>query len=140
MKDNKSWNKDDYLKPVIENDPLLMFDIEDFEENFQDSEANSLQSLRKELDEMRFKAGLLEKALSDVENMRQITKNLMNEDENLPNKVKDVASSIRADEDGGYAGSYAHFSIHHEMLSDSVRTEAYRDAIYRNEDQIKGIA
>ena len=37
-----------------------------------------------------------------------------------------MASTIKASEDGGYAGSYAHFSIHHEMLSDSARTEAYR--------------
>ena len=51
--------------------------------------------------------------------------------------VKDVATCIKASEDGGYAGSYAHFSIHHEMLSDSARTEAYRDAIYNNVDQIK---
>ena len=27
---------------------------------------------------------------------------------------------------GGYAGNYAHFSIHHGMWSDSARTEAYR--------------
>ena len=48
-----------------------------------------------------------------------------------------MASTIKASEDGGYAGSYAHFSIHHEMLSDSARTEAYRNAIYNNLHQMK---
>ena len=65
--------------------------------------------------------------MSDVENMRQITRDLIANDDNIKNSSNnDVASRIRADEDGGYAGSYAHFSIHHEMLSDSARTEAYR--------------
>ncbi|QQP32439.1 Putative arginine n-methyltransferase, partial [Caligus rogercresseyi] len=34
--------------------------------------------------------------------------------------------------DQGYAGSYSHFGIHHEMLSDEVRTNSYREAIERN--------
>ena len=38
------------------------------------SDVNSIKVLRKELDEMRIKAEFLEKALSDVENMRQITR------------------------------------------------------------------
>lgn len=31
-----------------------------------------------------------------------------------------------------YAKSYAHFGIHHEMLSDRPRTLSYRDAIQSN--------
>jgi protein arginine N-methyltransferase 3 len=94
-------------------------------------------------DEMKLNAELLEKALEDVENMRQITRNLIaNGDKNMKNeeneqKIKDVASCIQSDEDGAYAGSYSHFSIHHEMLSDVVRTESYRDAIYKNPEQVK---
>ena len=42
--------------------------------------------------------------------------------------------TLKASEDGGYR--YAHFSIHHEMLSDSTRTEAYRNAIYNNPHQM----
>ena len=38
---------------------------------------------------------------------------------------------------GGYAGNYAHFSIHHGMLSESDRTEACRNAIYNNLHQMK---
>jgi len=166
-KSDKLWKKDDYLKPVDSNDPMLMYDIEEDENQDEDisgenkltsgceknssnqcggvndeekfDEISSLKSLQKELDEMRVKAEFLEKALDDVENMRQITRNLINdENEKTDGKtVKDVASTIKASEDGGYAGSYAHFSIHHEMLSDSARTEAYRNAIYNNLHQMK---
>ena len=136
----KLWMKDDYLKPVLEDDQLLMYDIEgDEDENdVNEADLNSIQHLKKELDEMRIKAELLEKALSDVENMRQLTKSLIEgNDESKGGKAKDVASCIKANEDGGYAGSYAHFSIHHEMLSDTVRTEAYRDAVYQSPEQMK---
>lgn len=37
----------------------------------------------------------------------------------------------------GYFNSYSHFSIHHSMLSDTVRTESYRDAILKNADVLK---
>ncbi|GMM51878.1 protein-arginine omega-N methyltransferase [Starmerella bacillaris] len=39
--------------------------------------------------------------------------------------------------DQHYFNSYDHFSIHEEMLKDSVRTISYRDAIYKNRDQFK---
>ena len=94
--------------------------------------------MRTELDEMKIKAELLEKALQDVENMRKLTKELISDGDNTVNGIKhDVSSRIKAEEDGGYAGSYAHFSIHHEMLSDSARTESYRDAVYDNLEQMK---
>ncbi len=38
----------------------------------------------------------------------------------------------------GYALSYAHYGIHHEMLSDSVRTLAYKDAIAKNAKLFSG--
>ncbi|KAF8520361.1 protein arginine N-methyltransferase [Hysterangium stoloniferum] len=36
-----------------------------------------------------------------------------------------------------YADSYAHFGIHEEMLKDTVRTGAYRNAVYNNEHLFK---
>lgn len=41
------------------------------------------------------------------------------------------------DIDDGYFDGYSHFEIHHSMLSDKVRTEAYRDAILQNSALIK---
>ena len=40
--------------------------------------------------------------------------------------------------DDDYFDSYSDYSIHAEMLQDKIRTEAYRDTIYQNEDKIKG--
>ena len=45
------------------------------------------------------------------------------------NKIAAVSESRSEAEDSHYAGSDAHFGIHHEMLSDRVRTESYRDAL-----------
>ena len=67
--------------------------------------------------------------LTKAELLEQLTKSLI--EGNQDDKI------VKTKEDGGYAGSYAHFSIHHEMLSDKVRTEAYRDAVYDSPDQIK---
>ena len=35
-------------------------------------------------------------------------------------------------ENVGYFDSYSDYGIHAEMLQDKVRTESYRDAIYKN--------
>ena len=101
---------------------------------------NEIVQLQKRLQEQACKIKELQEALSDVENMRQLTKKLiLDADDNHSkiNNINSVSSAIKANEDGGYAGSYAHFSIHHEMLSDFVRTNAYKQAIYENADQIK---
>jgi methylase of polypeptide subunit release factors len=71
--------------------------------------------------------------------MRQITRNLIN-DENEKNDgktVKDVASTIKASEDGGYAWSYAHFQFTMKCYQILPETEAYRNAIYNNLHQRK---
>ncbi len=44
----------------------------------------------------------------------------------------DSETEARNNIDKQYANSYAHFGIHHEMLSDRVRTLAYKDAIEKN--------
>lgn len=42
-----------------------------------------------------------------------------------------------AADDKGYISSYSHYGIHEEMLRDVVRTEAYRDSMYKNMDAFK---
>ena len=39
--------------------------------------------------------------------------------------------------DQHYFNSYSHYSIHQEMLQDSVRTKSYLDAIVNNKDYFK---
>merc|ERR1719430_2692641 len=57
-------------------------------------------------------------------NNSQGTKQRRNKKEVVP-----VSEARTVAEDHSYFESYAHFSIHHEMLSDVVRTSSYRDAI-----------
>lgn len=42
------------------------------------------------------------------------------------------------DDTDGYFRSYAHFGIHLTMLQDKVRTEGYRDAMYKNKEYFNG--
>eukprot|EP00095_Tigriopus_kingsejongensis_P006342 maker-scaffold804_size94796-snap-gene-0.21 protein:Tk06342 transcript:maker-scaffold804_size94796-snap-gene-0.21-mRNA-1 annotation:"protein arginine n-methyltransferase 3" len=66
----------------------------------------------------------------DMERMKVVAQALVGSDsgQDLPPTTLEPSS----DQDSIYAGSYSHFGIHHEMLSDRVRTEGYRDAIYKN--------
>jgi len=43
-----------------------------------------------------------------------------------------TSTAVEDDIDDGYFGSYASYYIHESMLKDKVRTEAYRDFIYKN--------
>lgn len=52
--------------------------------------------------------------------------------------VKLNTDQLTIEEDANYVNSYSHYSIHHEMLSDSVRTESYQKAIIGNSNIFKG--
>jgi protein arginine N-methyltransferase 3 len=45
----------------------------------------------------------------------------------------DVISTLKLEDDQLYIDSYSHFSIHEEMLKDTIRTNSYRDCMYQNE-------
>ena len=47
-KTDKLWKKDDYLKPVDSNDPMLMFDIE------EDEQGNLLKGNDKKSDNLQY--------------------------------------------------------------------------------------
>lgn len=50
----------------------------------------------------------------------------------------DVSAATREPaDDSHYIKSYSHYGIHEEMLRDTVRTEAYRDSMYKNPDLFK---
>ena len=102
----------------------------------------SLQMERKE-EELRA-------VLADMEKMKSVAQNLFvsNEDSKPINSqgvnerrskkgVVPVSEARTVAEDHSYFESYAHFSIHHEMLSDAVRTSSYRDAIQGNPGRLK---
>uniref|UniRef100_A0A182T1P2 type I protein arginine methyltransferase n=1 Tax=Anopheles maculatus TaxID=74869 RepID=A0A182T1P2_9DIPT len=109
--------------------------------------------------QLREKENLLQHAASSIEKMKESFRNVLAEqqqpsaDENgkvdddgaggdkkleqIKRKLEHCVSSVSVDDDQSYFNTYSHFGIHHDMLSDEVRTSSYRDAILRNADIMK---
>lgn len=157
------------MKPVVTDDPWLMFDFEDldvppsvssgsknttgsggFHVNAEDrcvtpSEVNfsKLQETIQHLAaQVRDKDALLQKAVTDMEQMKATLQKVVGcssrmELEFLHPREKRVAC-IKLSDDQECFNSYAHFGIHHEVLSDLVRTASGRDARYQNKSVLQG--
>ncbi|XP_071522697.1 protein arginine N-methyltransferase 1-like isoform X2 [Panulirus ornatus] len=126
------WSSIAYMKPVIAEDSLLMCDVREL--------TNSQEFLGCESDTCTFQATCNE--LREIidrqrEVMQRMLQSVQANSKNDEVSVKTVGD-LRPEEDEGYFNSYAHFDIHHEMLSDQVRTESYRDAILKNSTLLNG--
>lgn len=153
------WEADSYMKPHNPEDVLLQFDIEDMLENTENnpvmnsigatqngnaeeatvtlsvSEFNELCQRLKVAEEKSTKAEeQIHELLQNMEKMKIVTKDIVMLQSQEPVKSQNVIETLTEDEDDAYFGSYAHFSIHEEMLKDKVRTESYRDFMYQNKD------
>ncbi|XP_063233375.1 uncharacterized protein LOC134537072 [Bacillus rossius redtenbacheri] len=157
------WDAEEFLQPAYEDDPWLMFDIDDLEEpspellpanngfyvaNAENGRVTLTEQHFSELQrtiqsltaQVREKDALLEAACQDMQQMRTAMRALIasgDAAEGAGPRDRTVAS-LRASEDEGYFSTYAHFSIHHEMLSDRVRTLSYRDALVGNSALLEG--
>ncbi len=111
----KLWADDKYMKPVLEDDPLLMLD---FEEEIEDQPLPmetgtagagdiNLQELQNELSKLRLcleeKESRLKEAMETMESMKgAMHRNILGAEEeggNDPSKIKSVAEAKTADED-----------------------------------------
>uniref|UniRef100_A0A3Q2H2U5 Protein arginine N-methyltransferase 3 n=1 Tax=Equus caballus TaxID=9796 RepID=A0A3Q2H2U5_HORSE len=136
------WEKEEYLKPVLEDDLLLQFDVEDLYEavSVPLSYPNGLSentSVVERLKHMEARALSAEAALAraheDLQKMKQFAQDfVMNADVRTCSSSTTAIADLQEDEDGVYFSSYGHYGIHEEMLKDKVRTESYRDFIYQN--------
>ena len=118
---------DDYLKPCMDDDALLMIDFEEILQNESPLSSNTIceNGVQKDLSRI----SLLE---SKLEHMQKAYIELL-EKSDEPNSAIDSVNK-------SYFDSYADYSIHSEMLKDKVRTEAYRDYIYQNKELFSGMA
>lgn len=104
-----------------------------------------LQGIINELTaQLREKENLLQHAASDIEKMKESFRNLLEQQEQkksrapeekiakIREELKHCVSTVAVEDDQGYFNTYSHFGIHHDMLSDYVRTASYRDAILDN--------
>ncbi|XP_046395851.1 protein arginine N-methyltransferase 1 [Ischnura elegans] len=144
------WEDDKYMKPSVPDDPWLMLDFEDLpEETDGDAEVISLpkeEILKAEIEELKKELESVKQGnvavVDAVREMRQVMQGLVGGDEVEKNtrqkKPHQGSGECDDDEDDSYFGTYAHFGIHHEMLSDKSRTEAYQAAFYQNKDAVNG--
>ncbi|XP_072032822.1 protein arginine N-methyltransferase 3-like [Amphiura filiformis] len=148
---NAPWEGDEFMMPVIPDDPLLLYDIESLEENTTGASAaaactpnnddtvslstQAYQELLHRLQETEQKASLMEqqlsRALEDLGTTKSVAqKILMSSSDGSLDKLP--LQKMSEDEDQAYFDSYGHYGIHEEMLKDKVRTESYRDFMYDN--------
>lgn len=109
---------------------------------------DKFNELKKQFDamalELREKDNELATVYEDMTKMKGVAKTLFNTSvdaeagsSKAKHKLVPVAEARTVEEDHSYFQSYAHYSIHYEMLSDSVRTSSYRDALVKNPDRLR---
>lgn len=135
------WTDDEYLKPANgEFETWLSYDFDQLNitENSSDSE-KLIEELKSQL---AMKDQILQQAFEDKEKMKEAFTRLLNSSTapDNPSTSKGIENGVASKSlefDNDYFESYAHFSIHHTMLSDRVRTDSYRDAILMNPNYFK---
>eukprot|EP00123_Amoebidium_parasiticum_P014943 comp22713_c0_seq1/m.35271 comp22713_c0_seq1/g.35271 ORF comp22713_c0_seq1/g.35271 comp22713_c0_seq1/m.35271 type:complete len:530 (-) comp22713_c0_seq1:880-2469(-) len=138
---------DALLQPVIPNDGLLMFDFDVEEGDDDDDEPPPLAT-----DDGKQKSvvdvGHVDAVIAEdsgvtkeaYQQMRATMQKLLTEGdaETGPSGVPVQNLKEQAkEEDEYYVDSYSNVAIHEEMLRDVVRTEAYRDFMYKNPELLK---
>uniref|UniRef100_A0A8C9SJS3 type I protein arginine methyltransferase n=1 Tax=Scleropages formosus TaxID=113540 RepID=A0A8C9SJS3_SCLFO len=129
--DSPPWDSDEYMKPVLQDDPLLQIDVEEL------CEMNGLVadiSSAMEVDPEAVRAEeALARAMEDLHKLKLLAQSLVMSTESGPGPSSAGAvARLQEGEDEAYFSSYGHYGIHEEMLKDRVRTESYRDFMYLN--------
>ncbi|CBY20181.1 unnamed protein product [Oikopleura dioica] len=99
------WDKDEFYKPVLSEDPFLMHQWTKDEDFMADNK--NIKSTAADQSDVKRRQQEIQKLLEDTE----IGQGRLND---------------------GYFDSYADYGIHAEMLQDKARTEAYRNVILKN--------
>jgi type I protein arginine methyltransferase len=133
-----SFEDEAYLKPVIQDDPVL-YSLDDIDESqFETSEAApedpkeaEVQDLRERLAQLQIQYAAYREEVQ-VSFQKRIDK-IPDREPSPPlgeSSAKPHQKSSQEDQDSSYFTSYAPPTIHSTMLSDTIRTSAYRDFIY----------
>uniref|UniRef100_A0A669BLR3 Protein arginine N-methyltransferase 3 n=1 Tax=Oreochromis niloticus TaxID=8128 RepID=A0A669BLR3_ORENI len=133
------WESEDFLQPVLQDDPLLQTDPEELcgsEGSCLASGADPHNALvhRAQAAEERARSSeeALARAMDDLHKLKVLAQGLVLNAETSRSGTLGGVAELREDEDEAYFSSYGHYSIHEEMLKDKVRTESYRDFMYSN--------
>uniref|UniRef100_A0A672Y8C8 type I protein arginine methyltransferase n=1 Tax=Sphaeramia orbicularis TaxID=375764 RepID=A0A672Y8C8_9TELE len=124
------WDSEAFLRPVLQDDPLLQtgthtcYSGPSHDALLQRTQAAEERAQRSE--------EALARAMEDLHKLKLLAQGLvLNAEPGRSGNLSAVAE-LREDEDEAYFDSYGHYGIHEEMLKDKVRTESYRDFMYRN--------
>ncbi|CAF2127283.1 hypothetical protein HID58_011246 [Brassica napus] len=142
---NFPWDDEKYLKPFWQEDSLLYsFADDEEEEEEEEEEALDRESLIEDLQklgDLSIDDVSVNKDVTLISNKQSCVDGLVvvnGKDEEA--RVCDgrlAGRNIRKVNEN-YFGSYSSFGIHKEMISDKVRTEAYRDALLKNPSLLAG--
>lgn len=139
LNDN-SENDEEFFLPVLQDDAFLMYieDLEDLKRNHESIEMKQVDVEKNEtVQDYQQKIQALEQQLSRAS--QYLTTLLDNREDDESSKGQPVKSSaVAPDNDTYYFSSYSNSSIHETMLQDTVRTEAYQNAILGNPHLFKG--
>ncbi|GFY92374.1 protein arginine methyltransferase 3 [Actinidia rufa] len=166
FKDVLPWDDEKYLKPFLQEDSLLYsFGEEDCEEeyttsvnkareliNFDDDNAleGHLCDYKTSCENGKMENGSTSNRLLNMKNPSHEVKvngvdvkeaccsDIKSEDKDL-SCAKMVTPEIK-NVNKNYFGLYSSFGIHREMISDKIRTDAYRQAILNNPSLLSGAA
>ncbi|CAL8404836.1 unnamed protein product [Boreogadus saida] len=143
------WDSEDFLRPLLQDDALLQTDPEELCGGDGEGPAQGpvpgapdqgamLQRAQSAEDRAQRAEEALARAMDDLHKLKVLAQGLvLNADtRRAPGSLGPVAE-LREDEDDAYFSSYGHYGIHQEMLKDKVRTESYRDFMYRNPEVFK---
>uniref|UniRef100_H2UUN9 Protein arginine N-methyltransferase 3 n=1 Tax=Takifugu rubripes TaxID=31033 RepID=H2UUN9_TAKRU len=139
------WQSEDFLRPVLQDDPLLQTDPEEL---CGDNESNLsvpspgtpdalLQRAQAAEERARRSEEALARAMEDLHTLKLLAQGLVLNAETSKSSNLGAVAELREDEDEAYFSSYGHYGIHEEMLKDKVRTESYRDFMYCNSEAFK---
>ncbi|KAM9861147.1 protein arginine N-methyltransferase 3 [Aulostomus maculatus] len=137
------WESEDFLRPVIQDDPLLQTDPEELcgsegssplacRSSVEESHDGVLRRARAAEERARQSEEALARAMEDLHKLKLLAQGLVLNTETSRSGTLGAVAELRDDEDEAYFSSYGHYGIHEEMLKDKVRTESYRDFMYSN--------
>ncbi|XP_067946474.1 uncharacterized protein [Watersipora subatra] len=158
---------DSYMLPVEEDDGLLQFDFEMYQEKLRRlapatpsdetitvplQQYQTLIHQAQEVERMKANLDTLQAAYAaDLDGLRSSARRFIDSVPCTPASGDQLAPELHSnlrnvsdvhrlteEEDDSYIGSYSHYSIHLEMLQDTIRTGAYKKAICSNRDLFRG--
>ncbi|KII88239.1 hypothetical protein PLICRDRAFT_161146 [Plicaturopsis crispa FD-325 SS-3] len=124
------FSSDEYLRPVIEDDPLLQVQSEDWSDSDNENDESPVA-------DTNHRVRILEKNLAKAKRDLEDYRSFVSEQLNLGslraaiNDDSDAAPPPR-DNDSHYFNSYGENDIHAVMIQDKVRTSTYASFIMKN--------